>query len=40
MKITTISTRTQQNVSQLEKDNVGIADFIIVVPENMTRTYK
>jgi uncharacterized iron-regulated protein len=40
MKITTISTRTQQNVSQLEKDNVGIADFVIVVPENMTRTYK
>lgn len=40
MKITTISTRTQLNVSQLEKENLGIADFIIVVPENMTRTYK
>jgi uncharacterized iron-regulated protein len=40
MKITTISTRTQNNVSQLEKENLGIADFVIVVPENMTRTYK
>ncbi len=40
MKVITISTRLQSNVNQLEKDNLGIADFIIVVPENMTRTYK
>lgn len=38
--ISTISTRTQSNVMSLEKENLGIADFIIVVPENMTRTYK
>ncbi len=38
--IKTISTRTQANVSQLDKENYEIADYIIVVPENMTRTYK
>lgn len=40
INIKTISTRTQSNVSQLDKENFGIADYIIVVPENMTRTYK
>ena len=38
--ISTISSRTQRNVMSLDKENQGIADFIIVVPENMTRTYK
>ena len=38
-KIITISTRTQNNVTALEKENLGIADFIIVTPENMTRTH-
>lgn len=38
-KIITISTRTQTNVSALEKENLGIADFIIVTPENMTKTH-
>ena len=40
MKIITISTRLQTNVSQLEAENKGISNYIIVVPENMTRTYK
>jgi len=40
MNVVTISTRTQMNVSELENENKGIANFIIVVPENMTRTYK
>ena len=40
MNVVTISTRTQMNVSELENENKGIANFVIVVPENMTRTYK
>lgn len=39
VNIVTISTRTQTNVQKLDSENKGIADFIIVVPENMTRTY-
>lgn len=35
----TISTVTQKNVRKLEKEHRNRADFIIVVPENMTRTY-
>jgi hypothetical protein len=38
-KVITISTRTQANVSKLEKENLGIADFIIVTPDNMTKTH-
>jgi len=40
MNVVTIATRMQMNVSELENENKGIANFIIVVPENMTRTYK
>ncbi|MDG1427340.1 MAG: ChaN family lipoprotein [Crocinitomicaceae bacterium] len=36
---TTLSTVDQANVNQLEKDNKGLADFIICVDENMTSTY-
>ena len=38
-KIMTISTVTQNNIYKLEKENVGKADFIICVPETMTRTH-
>lgn len=38
-KIATISTVTQENISKLEKENLGKANFIICVPENMTRTH-
>ena len=38
-KVITISTRTQANVSKLEKENLGIADFIVVTPDNMTKTH-
>lgn len=38
-KIATISTVTQDNISKLEKENIGKADFIICVPESMTRTH-
>lgn len=36
---TTLTTVDQANVNQLEKDNKGLADFIICVDENMTSTY-
>ncbi|GLU44410.1 ChaN family lipoprotein [Allomuricauda sp. NBRC 101325] len=35
----TISTVTQEDVHQLAKENMGIADFIICVDKNMTTTY-
>lgn len=38
-KIVTISTVTQDNISKLEKEYFGAADFIICVPESMTRTH-
>lgn len=38
-KFITISTVTQSDISKLEKENLGKADFIICVPETMTRTH-
>jgi uncharacterized iron-regulated protein len=38
-KIMTISTVTQSNIYKLEKENSGKADFIICIPETMTRTH-
>ena len=35
----TISTVSQKNVNKLLKENYNIADFIICVDENMTKTY-
>ena len=39
IKYMTISMENQKNISKLEKENLGKADFIIVVDENMTNTY-
>lgn len=38
-KITTIATVTQKNISKLETENKNKADFIIVVDEDVTKTY-
>lgn len=38
-KILTISTVTQENISKLDEENRDKADFIICVPESMTRTH-
>lgn len=38
-KIITISTVTQSNISKLDEENMNKADFIICVPESMTRTH-
>lgn len=39
LKVVTLATVTQEEINVLDKENIGIADFIIVVPERMTRTY-
>ncbi len=39
MNIGTISTVQQENVAQLDKENEGLADFILVVDEDVTTTY-
>lgn len=39
LQITTISTVEQDDVSSLDPDNLGLADYIIVVPTTMTKTY-
>jgi uncharacterized iron-regulated protein len=38
-KFLTISTVTQTDISKLDKEHIGKADFIICVPETMTRTH-
>lgn len=38
-KIITIAAVSQQDVSKLEKEHLGKADFILVVDEDMTKTY-
>ena len=39
LTVLTISTVTQESIGKLEKEYVGSADFIICVPESMTRTH-
>jgi hypothetical protein len=35
----TISTVSQKNIDKLDAENLGKADFIICVPESMTKTH-
>ena len=39
LKIATITTVMQENAVELQEESTGRADFTIVVPERMTRTY-
>ncbi|MBW8049221.1 MAG: ChaN family lipoprotein [Cytophagales bacterium] len=39
IKILTISTVEQSKIEPLAEENTGIADYIIVIPESMTKTY-
>lgn len=39
IKIMTIATVSQKDISKLEKENIKLADFIIVVDEDMTKTF-
>ena len=38
LKILTITTVEQDDLDELEKDNLGKADFIVCIPEDMTKT--
>jgi len=38
-KVMTITTVTQENITELTEENKGLADFIICVPETMTTTH-
>jgi len=38
-RIVTIATVLQSNLGKLDDENLGLADFIVVVPERMTRTH-
>ena len=38
-RILTVSTVTQSDIRKLDKESLGRADFIICVPETMTRTH-
>ena len=40
LKIVTITTKLQEKIDEVEAENIGSADFIILVPETMTRTYR
>lgn len=39
VSISTITTVEQEDITELEKENEGIADYIIVVPNTMTKTH-
>ncbi|MBE0679843.1 MAG: ChaN family lipoprotein [Bacteroidales bacterium] len=39
IRVATITTILQDEIDSLEADNTGVADFIIVTPGTMTRTY-
>jgi uncharacterized iron-regulated protein len=40
IKVATITTVNQDNIDKLDDDNKDQADFVIVIPSSMTRTYK
>jgi len=40
LKITTITTVLQDDIKKIEDENLGLADFVVVIPTSMTRTYK
>jgi len=39
LRIQTLSVVTQSQLQQLDKENASLADYLIVVPEDMTKTY-
>ena len=39
LRIKTLSVVTQADLQQLAKENVDLADYVIVVPDDMTKTY-
>ncbi len=39
LKIVTIETVLQEDITELEEENLGIATYVVCVPESMTKTY-
>lgn len=39
LQIKTVSVVSQESLKQLAKDNKNLADFVVVIPEDMTKTY-
>ena len=39
LKIITISSQEQEDIEKLEEENMGKADFILTIPEDMTKTH-
>ncbi len=39
LRIKTLSVVTQSQLQQLDKNNVAVADYVVVVPEDMTKPY-
>lgn len=39
LNIVTITVVDQDNIGELEEDNKGLADFIVAIPSDMTKTY-
>jgi len=40
IKVATIATVTQDDIDKMDEESKGSADFVIVIPSSMTRTYK
>lgn len=40
IKVATITTVLQDDIDKMDEENKGQADFVIVIPSSMTRTYK
>ena len=39
LNILTISTVVQDQLEELEEESIGCADYVLVVPTSMTKTY-
>jgi hypothetical protein len=40
IKVATITSVLQDDIDKISEENKGMADFVIVIPTSMTRTYK
>jgi uncharacterized iron-regulated protein len=40
IKVSTITTKLQDDIEKMDPENKNMADFVIVIPSSMTRTYK
>lgn len=39
LRIVTVETVLQEDITEVEEDNIGIASYVVCVPESMTKTY-